>query len=199
MKFQGRFWQWFKNGLTIMLALSFVFAFTGRFYTPSDTLPKNTRLPQFKLHKLQEKPATMTAKDLQGRGVMLHFWASWCNACKRGMPSIEALHKRFSGEHFQVLGVTGEENPQAALSYLKKRGYRFPNIWDQGGKLGSRFKVRSIPFTVFMGPDGKLVGDMTGIVSESEGAERIEAMLSKAPSSAPASYDNDESPEVRVE
>ncbi|HIA03206.1 MAG TPA: hypothetical protein EYN66_15090 [Myxococcales bacterium] len=78
-------------------------------------------------------------------------------------------------------------------------GSKNRSVWDQGGKLGSRFKVRSIPFTVFMGPDGRLVGDMTGIVSESEGAERIEALFSKAPSSAPASYDSSESPEVRVE
>jgi thiol-disulfide isomerase/thioredoxin len=198
MRFQGRIWQWFKNALVILLVLSFVLAFTGRFHNPSDRLPKNSELAPFSLPNLQNPGTVISAKDLAGKGVMLHFWASWCRACKRGMPAIEALHKRFSGNNFLVLGIT-DDNPQAAANYLKSQGYSFPTVWDRGSLIGSRYKVRSIPFTVFFAPDGKVAGDLTGAVSESDGAERIEALLSSKAAPAAAPIQEESGPKVRVE
>jgi thiol-disulfide isomerase/thioredoxin len=139
---------------------------------------------------MQQAGATLSKAGLAGRGVMLHFWASWCNACKRGMPSIQALHQRFSGPQFQVMGVT-DDNKKAAQHYLKTQGFSFPVAWDHGNRLGAHFKVRGIPFTVFLDGRGKVVGDLTGIVSEADGIERIEAILTRE--------DEPTGPKVKVE
>jgi thiol-disulfide isomerase/thioredoxin len=47
-----------------------------------------------------------TAADLKGKVTLFFFWAHWCGDCKRQKPIIEALHEKYSGRGFTVVGPT---------------------------------------------------------------------------------------------
>jgi len=176
MRFEGRYWSYFKNGLTALIAISFALTFAGRFMPQGNRLPKDMTLPAFTLQSLSNPGTSVSNEMLAGKGVVLHFWATWCGACKRGMPTVQQLHQRYQEKGIVVLGVT-DDNPRAVAAYLKQSGFTYPVVWDKRGRLGKKFNVRSIPFSAFFDGNGKLLGDQTGTLSESDVDDVFSKML----------------------
>jgi hypothetical protein len=99
------------------------------------------------------------------------------------MPILQKLHEEYAGEHFVLIGVS-DEAPRTIASYLQalpsEQAVTYPTYWDARGQLGRRLEVKNIPFTVFIGPDGKVRGNVTGELTLSEGRERIEKLIALA-------------------
>ena len=77
MRFQGRGWRWFKNGLTLVLAASFALAFAGRIFPPGNRLPEGMALPTFKLANLHKPGDFLTPGEIATKGMLINFWAPW--------------------------------------------------------------------------------------------------------------------------
>lgn len=62
---------------------------------------------------------------LRGKVVIIEFWASWCPFCARQNPHIEALYRAHRARGLEVIGVSIDKDPKAAVDYLRKHGYTF--------------------------------------------------------------------------
>ena len=60
--------------------------------------------------------STATLSDLEGKVVLLNFWATWCPPCKQELPHFEALHQAYEGEGLAVVGVSMD---QAGVDYVR--------------------------------------------------------------------------------
>ena len=58
-----------------------------------------------------DKP--LTTADLQGKIVLVDFWATWCRPCVRGLPKLIEVHKRYRDVGVVVVGLTSEDGPAA--------------------------------------------------------------------------------------
>ena len=56
----------------------------------------------------------MALADLKGKVVLVDFWATWCKPCLETMPKLQKLYNKYSGEAFEVLGVSIEEKKDRA-------------------------------------------------------------------------------------
>ena len=56
--------------------------------------------------------------DLQGKVVVINWWATWCGPCKAEMPMMSAFHRRHKDEGFEIFGVTTEDS---VPPYMLKR------------------------------------------------------------------------------
>jgi peroxiredoxin len=63
--------------------------------------------PDFKTKTLSGQ--TLTLKSLRGKVVLVDFWATWCGPCRMSIPTIEAMHKRFSKQGLAVVGMSIDE------------------------------------------------------------------------------------------
>ena len=114
--------------------------------------------------KLSGKAANFTLKsrsgkniklsELRGEVVMLNFWASWCGPCRKEMPLLEKIHKKYKRLGFTLLGVNVEENSRDAKNYLKDVKVTFPILFDSTQKTSKLYDVSAMPTTILIDRNG---------------------------------------------
>lgn len=85
-----------------------------------------SRLPDFSVMGLQGRE--ISSADLRGKVVLIDFWATWCQPCKKEMPGYQKLADLYGSMGFAVIGfkfdtMTDTEDP---VLFAKKMGIRYP-------------------------------------------------------------------------
>lgn len=94
--------------------------------------------------------------DLQGKVVLVNFWATWCVPCREEMPSMERLRGALQGKPFVVLAVNVGEGARAARAFGEKTGLGFPLLLDPDTKTTRAWNARVLPASFVVGPDGRI-------------------------------------------
>lgn len=92
--------------------------------------------------------------ELRGQVVMLNFWASWCGPCRKEMPLLEKIHKKYKRLGFTLLGVNVEQDSKAAKRYLKNVKVSFPILFDNTNKTSKLYNVSAMPTTILIDRNG---------------------------------------------
>lgn len=110
--------------------------------------------PALRLQDLDGKVHTLA--NYRGKVVLINFWATWCAPCRHEMPSIEKLRDSFKGRPFAVLAVNlGEPEPRVR-AFLQDMPLRFPVLLDPEAEAAKAWKVKALPATFVVGPDGRV-------------------------------------------
>lgn len=85
-----------------------------------------SRLPDFSVKDLQGRE--ISSADLRGKVVLIDFWATWCQPCKKEMPGYQKLLDRYGQRGFVVIGfkfdtMADTEDP---VLFAKKIGVHYP-------------------------------------------------------------------------
>ncbi|WP_397408701.1 TlpA disulfide reductase family protein [Polaromonas sp.] len=67
-----------------------------------------------------------TPEQVQGKVLVVYWWASWCPFCAVQSPHIEALWRAQQARGLEVLALSIDKEAAAAVNYMKARGYSFP-------------------------------------------------------------------------
>jgi thiol-disulfide isomerase/thioredoxin len=113
-----------------------------------------------------------------GKVVVVDFWASWCQPCRRSFPWLNDMVSRYGGRGLVVLGVNTDAAPADANRFLRDVPARFPIIRDEGGALASHYRLPGMPVSLVFGPSGQLLYSHVGF-READRAAR-EAELTRA-------------------
>jgi thiol-disulfide isomerase/thioredoxin len=97
--------------------------------------------------------ATLAAYS--GRVLLLDFWATWCEPCKRSFPHYEAFSRRY-GERVAVLAVSEDDEADGIDLFAAETGVGFPLAWDAGKSMARSYRLKGMP-TLF-------IVDASGIV-----------------------------------
>jgi cytochrome c biogenesis protein CcmG/thiol:disulfide interchange protein DsbE len=94
--------------------------------------------------------------DLQGRVVVINFWASYCGPCRDEAVMLEMLYREYKAEGVVFLGINTDDIESNALDYLNEYGITYPNAPDKGGKIEDDYRTTGIPETFVVGKDGEI-------------------------------------------
>jgi len=94
--------------------------------------------------------------EQRGQVVMLNFWASWCGPCRKEMPLLDDMSKRYSAAGFILYGVNVEEDNTDAKKLIKELGVSFPILYDTESKASSLYNVDAMPTTVVIDKKGEI-------------------------------------------
>ncbi len=92
----------------------------------------------------------------EGKVLVLYWWASWCPFCAEQSPLMNALWRTQRAKGLEMLGLSVDKTPAAAIGHLKAKGYEFPSAMAlEVNKVWP--KPRGLPVVVVRGRDGKVV------------------------------------------
>lgn len=100
-------------------------------------------------------------RNMEGKIIMLNFWATWCPPCRKEMPSMEILHKKMEGRNFEMVTVNIGEKTEVAKEFMEKNNYTFKAFTDLDGAVAGKYQIRFIPTTYVIDTKGKIAGIFT--------------------------------------
>jgi len=103
-----------------------------------------------------------TFADYRGKPLLINIWASWCGPCRREMPSLERLGKKYNGKQFNLIGISTDDYRDKAQQFLKKLDIHFDNFIDHQVKLENMLGASTIPLTVFVDANGRVIDKVSG-------------------------------------
>lgn len=101
--------------------------------------------------------------SLQGRPVIVNFWATWCGPCRAEMPELVAMHNVASD--LVVLEVNTQESLAAVQPFAQEFGMTMPVLLDEAGALRKLYGVRSMPTTLFINRQGIVTARWAGLLT----------------------------------
>jgi thiol-disulfide isomerase/thioredoxin len=86
-----------------------------------------------------------TLPALEGRVVMIDFWATWCAPCKASFPAYSAMQKELADRGLTIIAVSVDKQREPYAEFIKKFAPDFVTVRDGGQKLVSAVKVPGMP------------------------------------------------------
>ncbi|MFO8034898.1 MAG: TlpA disulfide reductase family protein [Candidatus Bipolaricaulota bacterium] len=165
-------------------------------FAPTEYEPPKTPLvpgyeaPDFTFDPFPDGPE-LSLSDLQGKVVLLDFWATWCVPCMDELPRLRQIHRTFGQEDFEIIGVSLDTNEETLRQVLEEYGVGWPQYFDGGGwktEVAELYRIEATPHLILLDQEGvihavnpsmeelpslieKLLGLATGTDSEEETAE----------------------------
>ncbi|MBY8976257.1 TlpA family protein disulfide reductase [Rhodobacteraceae bacterium NNCM2] len=108
--------------------------------------------------------AEMTVADLNGKIVVMNFWATWCAPCREEMPSIDRLAAEMSGEDVAVLAVSTDRGAESKITrFFEEVGVQNLGIYrDKESELAREAGAFGLPLTIILNRDGREVARLLG-------------------------------------
>ena len=93
--------------------------------------------------------------DLEGKVVVLNFWASWCPPCRAEMPDFEEMWQEMKDDGVVFVGVAVSDSPEEARAFVEATGVTYPVGVDSSGSIAGDYRVLSLPTTFLIDREGR--------------------------------------------
>ena len=106
-------------------------------------------------------------KDYRGKLVIINFWATWCNPCKKEMPSLDMLYQNNNFKNLQIFAVNMEQpNPLRTKKFFSDLNIKKLEIFfDSNLNFVKKFKLRGVPTTILINKKGEEFARIIGEVN----------------------------------
>lgn len=152
-------WIFFVAGVALLGFLTLMAS--GLLKTQQKSLTLGSKVPDFSVTMFDGNSVSMSS--LQGKTVLINFWASWCTSCMEEASSLEAAWQQVKPDGKVVfIGIDYADTEPAATAYLEKYGIDYWNGPDLRSAASQLFRVGGVPETYLISGDGTLLGIKIG-------------------------------------
>jgi len=101
-------------------------------------------------------------KEFRGRPLLINVWASWCGPCRAEMASLERLAWLDDTRYFTIIGISTDDYVDKAQTALTESNATITHFIDQNLELEKMLGASTLPLTVLVDADGRVLGRVHG-------------------------------------
>ncbi|MDZ7779431.1 MAG: TlpA disulfide reductase family protein [Gemmatimonadota bacterium] len=129
---------------------------------------------------------TIRAAELEGRVVVVNFWATWCGPCRLEMPSLQSLHEDRADDGVVVVGLSTDAGSERPIrEYVDERGITFPIARATAEQRRAFGGIAGIPTTFLIDRNGVLRHRVVGYFTPPALRAAVGRLLGEKPDSVP--------------
>jgi thiol-disulfide isomerase/thioredoxin len=151
--------RWGVVGIAALVGL--VWSLAG---TAAEILRHEPREPAPPLELVDLSDVKSDLSGVDGRVVLVNFWASWCAPCLVEMPAMQRLQERLADRRFTVLAVNAGEGRDRIWRTRQRLGLHFPMLQDPGRKVTRAWEVDLFPTSFLMDAEGRVAYTIRGML-----------------------------------
>jgi len=141
------------------------------------SLANKDKMPDVSFTTIDGK--TMNTGTLNGKVVLVNFWATDCPGCISEMPDLVKTHEKYHAQGFEVLAVSMPYDPiDQVRNYSKKNNLPFIITHDDNGAISSKFQdVRVTPTSFLLDQQGRVISKIVGEINFTTLHQLLDARL----------------------
>lgn len=126
----------------------------------SNVCAENVKAIDFTLKTLDGEEVTLSS--LQGKKVLIDFFATWCPPCRRELKEINEIVNEYPQDTYAILCVSVDRSKETVVSFMEKNGYDMTVLFDEGKHVSTDYGVGGIPALYLVDEEGNLVWHQAG-------------------------------------
>ncbi|TFJ93777.1 thiol-disulfide oxidoreductase ResA [Lentibacillus salicampi] len=148
----------FRTIVFAVLLVAVIYALVTNLRQDETAVNAGTQAPDFKLEQINDhnERETVQLSDLNGKGVMLNFWGTWCEPCEDEMPYMEKLYPEYKEKGIEIVAVNLDTTQFVVDRFINKHDLTFPVPYDSTKEVMHAYNIDPLPTTFFINPDGEI-------------------------------------------
>ncbi|MBU9714291.1 thiol-disulfide oxidoreductase ResA [Evansella tamaricis] len=163
---------------TIILLVMFIaigYTFYNHFSEERGLVDQGDIAPNFAVEDLDGNYLELA--DLQGKGVYVNFWATWCSYCRDKMEYLTEYYTVYQEKGVEIVSVNFNERAGIVERHMERYNYNFPLYLDEQRLVSNAYGVVSLPTSFLIDENGVVIERAVGGKSETQVVAALEKLI----------------------
>lgn len=153
----------FRSVILAVLFGAVIFAIVSNIKDDDKAVDVGDKAPDFELPQVRNVDGeVLRLSDLKGKGIMLNFWATYCEPCEEEMPYMESLYPEYKEKGIEIVAVSVDATELVIHNFTDRYDLSFPILHDKRSTVLDHYGVRPLPTTYFIDENGIVVERVIG-------------------------------------
>ncbi len=139
------------------------------------------RAPELTL-PLTKGAAPVALSHWKGKVVLIDFWATWCDPCRKSIPEIERIYTKYHAKGLEVVGIAVDETNTAAQvpAAVQNLGMTYPVVlYSDIPEVRTKYVFDGIPQLYLIDKQGNISQSLSGFDPGGNLDAKVEALLNE--------------------
>jgi len=125
--------------------------------TPSHDLIGN-RAPEISVVPMMGHSHSITLKKLRGKVVVVDFWGTFCEPCKKSFPKLQQLNDKYSDSGLEIVAISEDEaeDKDKIPTFVHEYGAKFTIAWDSQKSAAKLYNLPTMPSSFVIDRRGRV-------------------------------------------
>ncbi|PYZ94462.1 alkyl hydroperoxide reductase [Salipaludibacillus keqinensis] len=164
-----------RSVILIVMLAAIGYTFYNHFSTERGLVDQGDIAPNFVLEDMEGNRLELA--DLQGEGVYVNFWATYCTYCRDKMAYLQEYYEEYEQEGVKIVSINVNETTLQVERHQQRQGLSYPLFIDRNMLVSNAYGVSSLPATFLIDENGQVIERQIGAKSEEQVLESLNELI----------------------